>query len=171
MILHVFYEGGKLLVRNIPLRPEELLIALPGPSTLRQTRVMGTEHLLAQTTLFPAHKAIREYPGLGKLVPARRVETWVFCLPNIFPAIWEAQVGLSPTPKEPKFKIEKSKLGDYLNLKVRAEDHEIELPIPVECKLAPFQEGASGIEPNLFDRLFSEKWAPLLERSGRLGIP
>lgn len=161
MIIYISFSKEVLLVRSLSLRPEELLIALPGPATIKQTRYIGPEKIATQSIIFPAHKAIREYPGLGRFIPARRVETWVFALRvEEYPTFWDAQLGLL-NPNAPRLKLARVRVGEeYLRvLKVKAADHEVHLTLPAECTLAPFQETEVGLEPNLFDKAFGEELA------------
>jgi hypothetical protein len=159
MIVFLSYQQGSLWVRQLPLRQEELLVALPGPATLRQIRTLGPERIAQQSTLFPSHKSVREYPGLGRLVPAKRVETWIFSLQTEeYPITWTAQIGLVD-PKSPKLKLARVRVGaDVIRtLKIQAGEHEVHLTIPPECTLASFQPTEVGLEPDLFDKVFGEE--------------
>jgi hypothetical protein len=170
MIVLVSFNEKELLVRQLLVRPDELLIAFPGPATLRQTRFLGPERIASQSILFPSHKAIREYPGLGKLIAPRREETWIFCLQaHEFPTLWASNIASVGAPKGAKretvpgvgLKVDLIKMGltRIRVLKIKAGQNEVQLTIPEECRMKPFQEAPSDFQPNLFDRVFGEEKA------------
>jgi len=170
MIVLVSFNDRELLVRQLLVRPDELLIAFPGPATLRQTRFLGPERIASQSILFPSHKAVREYPGLGTLIPPRREETWVFCLQaHEFPTLWASNIASICAPRDDNretvpgvgLKVDRIKLGStYIRvLKIRAGRNEVQLTIPEECRMKPFQEVPSDFQPNLFDKVFGEEQA------------
>jgi hypothetical protein len=147
MVVLIAFNDKSLVVKQLPVLPNELLVAFPEPTTLRQTRLLGPEQIASHRILFPCHKVKTSRQGRRCLSHSKQEETWFFCLQiHEFPTLWDSNVASIGVPQREVVPtvglranqtIIGSKSIQVLN--IQAGKNEVQLTIPEDCQTQEFQ--------------------------------